>query len=184
MNATYKETIMAGYGGQGILFMGMLLSNAAMKEGINVTFFPSYGAEMRGGTANCTVIISKNEIGSPVSKNPDFAIIMNRPSLDRFLRRLKVGGMVFINSSLVSKEIDRDDLKVIKVPATDIAHEIGNIKVANAIILGAFIRHTQIVSLNSAIDGLSTVLEGSKRSLLEINKEALEKGAELYDKKG
>jgi len=184
MNITYKETIMAGHGGQGILFMGMLLSHAAMTEGVNVTFFPSYGAEMRGGTANCTVIISKNEIGSPVSKSPDFAIIMNRPSLGRFLPRVKVGGMVFINSSLVSEEIERDDLRVIKVPATDIADKIGNIKVANAVALGSFIKHTQIVSLDSVIDGLSTVLEGSKKNLLDVNKKALEKGAELYDKKG
>ncbi|MCK5534078.1 2-oxoacid:acceptor oxidoreductase family protein [bacterium] len=176
----FEELIIAGYGGQGIMFCGTLLAHLAMEEGLNVTFFPSYGAEMRGGTANCRVVISREEIGSPMVKNPSSLIIFNKPSLIKFSGQLKEKGLLIINSSLVEEEIVKEGIEVIRVPVTQIAQKLGNDKVANMVALGVYIRQKGIVSLESAIKGLESILllkdKEEKKNLIEINREALKSG--------
>ncbi len=175
----YEEIIMAGFGGQGVIFMGKLLAYLGMREGHEVTFIPSYGAEVRGGTANCTVIISSEEIASPLAPHPSTTIVMNKPSLDRFEPLLKRKGLLIINSSLISREPYRDDLEIMEIPATGIATESGNPKVANMVTLGAYLARKKIVPLEAALNHLQDVLPPRSHHLLEINKEALKKGAEL-----
>ena len=181
MKPFYEDVIIAGFGGQGVLFIGELLAYAAMKEGRNVTWIPSYGPEMRGGTANCTVVISDEEIGSPVITSPHSLIVMNNPSLDSFEPRLITGGVLIINSSLITRESKRNDAKVIKVPANKIAFELGSDKAANMVVLGAYIAKTKAVSPHSILDGLEKVLGEKKRRFLEINKRAFEKGMEIVN---
>ncbi|MFC2066441.1 2-oxoacid:acceptor oxidoreductase family protein [Chloroflexota bacterium] len=173
------KTVIAGFGGQGILSMGLNLAQAAMLEGKYVTFLPAYGAEVRGGTANCTVAISDEEIASPVASSPDFVLVMNLPSLVRFQNHLESGGGLFINSSLVETEITRGDIDIINVPANDIAEKLGNTKSANMVILGAFIKKSKLVSLDSVIEGLARALK-NKRKLIALNKEALKAGYDLF----
>lgn len=133
-----KEIICAGFGGQGVLTAGMILTQAGMNLDKEVLFYPSYGSEMRGGTANCTVKISDRRIASPVSRHPDILLTLNTPAVDKFEKHLKSGGILLVNSSIVPKERTyRDDIKVIKVPATDIAVEEENLKAANLVMLGA-----------------------------------------------
>lgn len=152
-----KSIIIAGSGGQGILFLGRMLTSAGMLEGKDVTWFPSYGAEMRGGTANCTVIISDEMIGSPVVMMPDILIIMNRTSLERFLSRLRKKGMLFYDSSLITEKIPRRDIIAVPVPSTNIAGDMGNPKSANMVMLGAFIAKTGILRQDSVF----SIFEGS-----------------------
>ena len=173
------KTIIAGFGGQGILSAGLNLTQAAMLEGKYVTYLPSYGAEVRGGTANCTVAISDEEIASPVASSPEFVIAMNLPSLVRFQNRVESGGSLFINSSLIEMEITRSDIDIVSVPANSIAERLGNSKSANMVMLGAFIKKTRLVSLDSMIDGLGDMLK-NKRKLIAINKEALTTGYSLF----
>ncbi len=136
----YFDTIMAGFGGQGIMLIGNLFAYAAMNEGKNVTYMPTYGVEMRGGTANCTVVISDGVIGSPIVGFPMTAVVMNRPSLTRYGTTVKEGGLLVINSSLIPETLeDRPDLRQIRVPANDIAGKHGNDKIANMVIFGAFL---------------------------------------------
>lgn len=172
------KTIIAGFGGQGVLSMGLNLAQAAMFEGKNVTYLPSYGAEVRGGTANCTVAISDDEIASPVASSPDFVIAMNRPSAIRFQNQIQSGGLFFINSSLVEAGISRGDIDIISVPANSIAEELGSPKAANMVMLGAFTRKTSMVSLSSVIEGLRYTL-GKKQKLLSVNEKALRAGYNL-----
>ena len=169
----------AGFGGQGVLLMGMLLTYAGMKEDKQVTWFPSYGAEMRGGTANCTVVVSDEPVASPVAQNPDVAIVMNEPSLAKFEPLVKAGGILFVNTSLVKSEVKRSDIKVVKIDVTGIAKELGNTKVANMVMLGAVIAETQSIGLNTAKDVLLDVMGESKKEFENINKQALDKGANL-----
>ncbi len=170
------EIIIAGFGGQGILFAGQLLAYSAMEEDKYVTFFPSYGAEIRGGTANCTVIISDEEIGSPVIAHPSEAIIMNKQSLDRFEPKIKTDGFLLLNTSLIKQELIRSDIKLVKTPSTEIAEELGNTKVANLVALGAYIKAKKTVSLESAIKSLPQLLSRGKENLIEINTRALQRG--------
>ena len=174
----HEEIIMAGFGGQGIMFMGKLLAYLGMIEGSQVTYIPSYGAEVRGGTANCTVIISSGEISSPLSSCPSTAIVMNKPSLDKFEPRIQKEGILILNSSLISRKPTRKDLEVIEVPATGIAKELGNTRVANMVALGAYIARKEIVPLETVLDHLKDVLPHRSHHLLEINKKALQKGAD------
>jgi len=173
-----EEVIMAGSGGQGIMFAGTLLAHAAMEDGLNVTYFPSYGAEMRGGTANCTVIISDKNIGSPLVTNPSTLLAMNEASLERFALKVKKGGLIVMNSSLSKKEIEIQDVEVLKVPATELAEKLGDSRVANTVILGAYIKRRKLVSLKQAMESLTKVLGDEKENLLELNREALRKGEE------
>lgn len=174
-----EEVIMAGFGGQGVMSIGKLLSYAGMKEDKEVSWMPSYGPEMRGGTANCTVIVSDKKIPSPLSSNPDSIIVMNLPSLDKFAPKVKSGGTIFVNSSLINKEVEREDVEVIKVPANEIASEFGNSKIANMAMLGAYIAKKNIVDLETVEDSLKNVLPERRHNLIPINKEALKKGNDL-----
>jgi len=173
------KTIFAGFGGQGVLSMGLNLAQAAMLEGKNVTYLPSYGAEVRGGTANCTVAISDEEIASPVASSPDFVVAMNQPSLVRFQNQIQSGGLLFINSSLVEAEISRGDIDIVEVPANSIAEELGSPRSANMVMLGAFTKKANLVSLSSVIEGLRNALK-NKQKLIAINKKALMAGYDLF----
>lgn len=174
-----EEIVIAGFGGQGIMFAGTLLAQGAMEEGFHVTFFPSYGAEMRGGTANCSLIISDEEIGSPVVTNPSVALILNQPSLDKFEGRIREGGLLIINSSLVDRDVERKDLEIIKVSATEKAEGLGNVKVANLIVLSVYLNKGRIISLRNVIKSLPKVLGEKRKDLLEVNEKALRKESGL-----
>ena len=173
------KTIFAGFGGQGVLSMGLNLAQAAMLEGKNVTYLPSYGAEVRGGTANCTVAISDEEIASPVASSPEFVVAMNQPSLVRFQNQIQSRGLLFINSSLVEAEISRGDVDIVSVPANSIAEELGSLKSANMVMLGAFTKKSKLVSISSLIEGLRNTLK-NKQKLIAINKKALMAGYDLF----
>ena len=173
------KTVIAGFGGQGILSMGLNLAQAAMLEGKHVTYLPSYGVEVRGGTANCTVAISDEEIASPVASSPEFVITMNLPSLVRFQNHVQSGGLLFINSSLVEAEISRGDIDIVEVPANSIAEELGSPRSANMVMLGAFTKKANLVSLSSVIEGLRNALK-NKQKLIAINKKALMAGYDLF----
>jgi 2-oxoglutarate ferredoxin oxidoreductase subunit gamma len=172
------KTIFAGFGGQGVLSMGLNLAQAAMLEGKNVTYLPAYGAEVRGGTANCTVAIGDEEIASPVASSPDFVVALNQPSVVRFQNQIQSGGLLFINSSLVETEITRGDINAVKIPASKIAEELGSPRSANMVMLGAFIRKSNVVSMSSIIAGLKDALKG-KQKLIAINEKALMTGYNL-----
>jgi 2-oxoglutarate ferredoxin oxidoreductase subunit gamma len=170
------KVIMAGFGGQGVVLMGTLLSYSAMVQGKHTTFFPSYGAEMRGGTANCSVIVSDDEIPSPVVSEPDCIVAMNIASLDKFESRVKPGGTIFINSSLVKRELERDDVDEVRIPANEMAEGLGSAKAANMVMLGGVIKKTGAVELDSVLGSLTSVLSERAMALLDVNKEALRKG--------
>jgi len=172
------KTIISGFGGQGVLSMGLSLAQAAMIEGKHVTYLPSYGAEVRGGTANCTVAISDDEISSPVASAPEFVIAMNQPSLIRFQNQIQSGGVIFLNSSLIEAEPSREDIEVVKVSADNLAEGLGNIKSANMIMLGAFIGTNNLVSFDSVVAGMKNTLK-KKPKLIAINQEALAAGYNL-----
>jgi 2-oxoglutarate ferredoxin oxidoreductase subunit gamma len=159
------------------MFLGKLLAQAAMTEGLEVTYLPSYGAEVRGGTAHCNVIISSEEIASPVIANPGSAIVMNHPSLLKFEERLRPGGLLIVNSSLTLQPAERPDVEVIEVPATEIADSLGNIQVANMVALGCYLDRKRVVALATVMDCLKDVLPPRKHALLRVNREALRKGA-------
>ena len=158
--------------------MGLNLAQAAMLEGKNVTYLPSYGAEVRGGTANCTVAISDEEIASPVASSPDFIVAMNQPSLVRFQNQIQSGGVLFINSSLIEAEISRGDIDIVRVPANSIAEKLGSPRSANMVMMGAFTKKSNIVSVSSVIEGLKSALK-DKQKLIAINKKALMAGYDL-----
>lgn len=173
------KTIFAGFGGQGVLSMGLNLTQAAMLEGKYITYLPSYGAEMRGGTANCTVAVSDEEIASPVASSPEFIVAMNQPSLIRFQNQIESGGLFFINSSLVEAEISRGDIDIVEVPANSIAEELGSPRSANMVMLGAFTKKSNLASLSSVIEALKDTLK-NKQKLIAINKKALQAGYDLF----
>ncbi|HNT76927.1 MAG TPA: 2-oxoacid:acceptor oxidoreductase family protein [Anaerolineae bacterium] len=175
----HEEIIFSGFGGQGALFAGQLLAYAGMAEGRQVSWIPSYGPEMRGGTANCTVIVSDDEIGAPIIKNPTSAVVLNLPSMEKYEPLVKPGGVLVVNTSLVEVKSTRADLRVIYVPASDIAGELGNPRMANLVMLGALIAATDIVSLETVGQELGVHLSERQRKWLEPNKAALAKGAEL-----
>jgi len=173
-----ERIIIAGFGGQGVMAIGQLLTYAGMIEGKHVSWLPSYGPEMRGGTANCNVVISSEDVGSPVVIDATSAIIMNKPSLDKFENSVVKGGKLFINSSLIDRKCERDDIEVYYVPCNEIADKLGNSRVANMVMLGAFLEATKVVSIDSILQGFTKVFGERKANLIPINKEALEKGAE------
>jgi 2-oxoglutarate ferredoxin oxidoreductase subunit gamma len=171
-----KSIIIAGSGGQGILFLGKILTSASMLEGKEVTWFPSYGAEMRGGTANCTVIIADEMIGSPVVMMPDLLIVMNRASLDRFLPSLKRGGTLFYDSSLIPEKISRRDIGKVPVPAGD----TGNPKSANMVMLGAFTACTGVLN-RDAVFSLFCPADPAKADTCRVNRELVQKGIDVIE---
>jgi len=166
----------AGFGGQGVMTLGKFLASATCDStDKNVTFFPSYGAEQRGGTANCFVVISDETIGAPLGDVMDDLIVMNEPSLKKFIGTLKPGGNLLINSSIVPDEIGRNDITLIKAPVTEMALELGSAKVLNVIMLGVYIGYTEVVSPEVVWDTIEHKL-GRKPKLLPLNKQAFEKG--------
>ena len=176
----YMDAIIAGFGGQGVMLIGNLLAYAGMRHGQNVTYMPVYGPEMRGGTANCTVVVSDEEIGSPIIRSPLSLIIMNRPSLDKFQPRMQNGGVLVINSSLVDQELaDKDRVKCVAVPANDIADKLGNTRMANMVALGAYVQATGVMPLQTVIDSLENVISAHYSHLIPKNAEALKAGAEI-----
>ncbi|MBN1246702.1 MAG: 2-oxoacid:acceptor oxidoreductase family protein [Anaerolineae bacterium] len=175
----HEETVFSGFGGQGALFAGQLLAYAGMAEGLYVTWFPSYGPEMRGGTANCTVIVSENEIGAPVVRNPSVAVVFNSPSMDKYEPLVKPGGLLLVNSSLIERTSAREDIRVVAIPASDVATELGNVRMANMVLLGAFVTLTNLVDLEAVKQQLNEHLSERQRKWLEPNYTALDKGAAL-----
>lgn len=173
------KTLIAGFGGQGVLSMGLNLAEAALLEGKNVTYLPAYGAEVRGGTANCTVAISDDEIASPVASSPEFVIAMNQPSAVKFQHHIQSGGLFFLNSSLVEAEIIRGDIEIVNVPANKIAEDLGSIRAANMVMLGAFTKKSGVVALSNVAEALKHIL-GAKKKLLESNEKALLTGYNLF----
>jgi len=175
----HEDIIFAGFGGQGVLFAGQLLSYTGMAENLHVTWIPSYGPEMRGGTANCTVILSEEEIGAPIVRHPTIAVVLNLPSMGKYEPVVKPGGLLLVNSSLVETVSEREDIRALYIPASDIATELGNPRMANMVILGALIGATNIVSLNTVAQQLDEHLSQRQRKWLEPNITALKKGVEL-----
>ncbi len=173
-----KKAIFAGFGGQGIMLMGRILSQAAMLEGMEVVLTQSYGNEMRGGTANSTVVISNEEIGSPIVEKADGCIVMNLPSLERFASVVRPGGVLVINTSLINGGPERKDIHRVKVPATELANQLGNSQASNLVALGAFIEATRMVEAPSILKALKLVLPKHRLSTLPLNTEAFRKGRE------
>ncbi|HWR42535.1 2-oxoacid:acceptor oxidoreductase family protein [Sporomusa sp.] len=169
------EIIMSGFGGQGVMVMGQLLTYAGMLENKNVSWMPSYGPEMRGGTANCSVIITEGSVGAPIVTVPTAAVIMNLPSLDKFEATIKANGSLIINSSLVNKQVQRDDIKAYSVPINEIANELGSIKMINMVALGALLAATDVVEKESLMNAFAKKF-ASKPGMVPANQEALNKG--------
>jgi len=172
------DVIMAGFGGQGILMIGNLLSLAAMEEGRHVTYFPAYGVEMRGGTANCTVVISDEEIGSPVVGAPKACVIMNGPSLEKYLPMLQGGGVLVINSSLVDPaKANRSDIRLLSIPANDIARQVlGSQQMASMVALGAYVALSGVVSMETLFACLPKVISRKYEKFIPLNVNALKEG--------
>ena len=170
------RTIFSGFGGQGVLSMGYTIANAAMIEGKHVTYLPSYGVEVRGGTANCTVVVSDEEVASPVASEPEFVVVMNQPSFVRFQSILPAGGLICVNSSMVDTSSARGDIEVVAIPTSELAEQLGTVRVANMVMLGALIRVSNIVSFERLLKNLSEVLGEGKSRLTKLNRSALERG--------
>jgi 2-oxoglutarate ferredoxin oxidoreductase subunit gamma len=170
-----SEVQFAGFGGQGIMLMGQILAQAAMQAGFEVVWIPSYGPEMRGGTAYCTVVISDRPIGSPIIRNPKHLVAMNRPSLEKFASTVKPGGVIFINSSIISIEAGREDVDVLKVPIIEIAKDLGNVRAANIIALAAFVTRSNIVDFDLLRESVKEKF-AEKEKLIPLNMKALEEG--------
>jgi 2-oxoglutarate ferredoxin oxidoreductase subunit gamma len=173
-----NDVIMAGFGGQGILLIGKMLAYAGMREGREVSWLPSYGPEMRGGTCNCTVVISDRPVGSPVIRSPRAVLAMNLPSLDKFESDVRSGGVLLVNSSLISREPRREDLQVIRVPANEVANELGNPRGANMVALGAYLGATDAVSLE-IVEEVVRETFSAKPQVVEVNIQALHRGYEI-----
>ncbi|MES0361539.1 MAG: 2-oxoacid:acceptor oxidoreductase family protein [Anaerolineales bacterium] len=176
------EIVIAGFGGQGVLFAGQVLAYAGMDNGKEVTWIPSYGPEMRGGTANCTVIISDEEIGSPLVRNPRGLIAMNLPSLDKYESTLIEGGSLIVNSSLVNRSIDRDDVQHVLIPANEIAESLGDKRMTTIVMVGALLAQIPVLSIESIEKALEDHLPERHKKLLPLNFEALRAGEEFVRK--
>ena len=169
----------AGFGGQGVMSMGQVLCYGGMIEGHEVSFLPSYGPEMRGGAAYCMVIVSDEPVGAPIFAQPDCLMAMNLPSLDKFENNVLPGGRLFINTSLISRKAQREDIDVHYIPANDIALELGNSRVAGMVMLGAYLKLSGVVGHDGVVGALKKVLGEKKASLIDINEQALRRGASL-----
>ena len=174
-----KNILIAGFGGQGALSIGKNLVEAGLAEGLNVTWAPSYGPEMRGGTANCSVVVSDKMVGSPVFTYSNDLIAMNGPSLDKFAPNVLDGGLIFINSSVVSYTYEREGIKVYYIPSDDVANELGNGKVSNMVMLGAYVGATGIVKPETIEKMIEEIFTGKKAKLVPLNIEAFHRGMDL-----
>jgi 2-oxoglutarate ferredoxin oxidoreductase subunit gamma len=180
MTGQYEVTF-AGFGGQGVMVAGQLLAYSGIEEGKNAVWIPSYGPEMRGGTAYCTVVISDKRIGSPIINSPRAVCIFNPPSYEKFVPRVKPGGLAIVNSSLITLATDRTDITEIRIPANDLAIEAGNVKATNVAMLGAFIGASGVVDYDTVLRILEAKM-GKKKSVLDINMRVLEQGFQLAGK--
>jgi 2-oxoglutarate ferredoxin oxidoreductase subunit gamma len=172
------EIVLAGFGGQGILFLGKMIATAGMLEGKEVSWIPSYGPEMRGGTANCSVVVSDRRIGTPVVTHPNVLVAMNRPSLEKFEPKMAPGGFLLVNRTLIEIDHARTDIEAAYVEITGLAGSIGNPRLANVVALGALIGRVPIVGKETAIEALRKELSGKKAALLDLNLRALDAGAQ------
>ena len=172
-----NEIMIAGFGGQGVMAIGKTLAEAGMKENKDVCWLPSYGPEMRGGTANCSVVLTDDAIVSPIVLEPTELIAMNLPSLLKFEPTVKAGGTIFVNSSIITEKVTRTDVKVVYVPCLEIAQELGNMKVANMVMLGAYIQAMGNLSFETIKEMLVHMFTGPKAKLVDLNIEALARGA-------
>ncbi|MBN1564868.1 MAG: 2-oxoacid:acceptor oxidoreductase family protein [Anaerolineae bacterium] len=175
----HEEIIFAGFGGQGVLFAGQLLAYTALAEGKHVTWIPSYGPEMRGGTANCTVVVSDDPIGSPVCKHPTIAVVFNNPSLEKYEETITPHGLLVVNESMIVTQPTRDDLEIVLLPATTAAMQLGNVKVSNVILLAAMLARRPLVSMDTVEAVLIEKLGARKAALHDVNIAALKRGKEL-----
>jgi 2-oxoglutarate ferredoxin oxidoreductase subunit gamma len=172
----HEEVIVSGFGGQGALFAGQLLTYTGMDEGWHVTWFPSYGPEMRGGTAHCIVILSDEDIGSPIISQPTMCIVMNPPSMDKYEPLIKTGGLLVANSTLVRARSKRDDIETVYVPANELAAELGNVKMANVVLLGAMLGKREILPIEGIKRTMDQHIPERRKHIIEPNKRALERG--------
>ncbi len=179
----HQEIIFSGFGGQGALFAGQLLAYAAMDSGKEVTWIPSYGPEMRGGTAHCTVVISDEPIGSPSVRRPATVVALNLPSFEKYEPLIKPDGLLVYNSSLIEKQPGRTDIRYIAAPANDIGEALGNVRQANVVLLGAYLAATGFLPLEAVEAALDAHLSDRQRRFLASNKEALRRGAECVEAK-
>lgn len=173
-----NEVVFAGFGGQGVMIAGQILAHSAMEEGYNVVWLPSYGPEMRGGTANCSVVVSDKPIASPIVPNPGAAVVMNNPSLEKFGASVKPGGVIIINKSLINVECPRDDVDKVEIPANEIAIELGSGRAANMVVLGAYVGATDAVSIE-VLKQFMRKKFATKPQFVELNMRALQEG---YDR--
>jgi 2-oxoglutarate ferredoxin oxidoreductase subunit gamma len=179
-----EEIIIAGFGGQGVLTIGQILCYAGVIDDKEVSWMPSYGPEMRGGTANCIAIISDSKISSPILTKFDTAITLNQPSLDKFEKSVKPGGLLIYEASTILKPPTRTDIEIVPIEAANEASKLKNSKVLNMIILGAFLKKKPIISIDAIIEGLKKVLPERYHNLIPLNREAMEKGMELAENVG
>jgi 2-oxoglutarate ferredoxin oxidoreductase subunit gamma len=168
------KTVFSGFGGQGVIMMGNLLATAGMYEEKNVTCLPSYGAEVRGGTANCTVVVSTEEIASPVASEPEFAVLMNNPALLLYQNQVQSGGTIFLNSSMIESRPIRGYLEIFEIPVNDLVKPLHEDKVANMVMLGAFIKKSALVSLETIHRVLKDTFTSRNPAIIKLNKEALQ----------
>ena len=178
-SAVREETIIAGFGGQGIILAGKLLAQTAMNVGREVTFIPSYGAEVRGGTSNCSVIVAAEPIASPVVSRPDSILVLNKASFGKFTPWLKSEGLVVMNSSMIDSECERDDITVVTIPASDIAAKLKSPKSTNMVMLGGYLAKSGLFEVAEVIAALPEVLAKRYHNMLDVNAQALRKGAEF-----
>jgi len=177
-----KKLVFSGFGGQGVLTLGQIVANIAMVQGKEVTWMPSYGAEMRGGTANCSVVINDFIIGSPIVQSDiDVLCVLNKPSLVKFISKVKPGGLVLVNSSIIKEKITREDVKVVEIDATNIAVGLGNIKVQNMLMLAGLIKHTDLITLEEVKPTIELAFGTKYPKLVPLNLQAVEEGLRVLD---
>ena len=172
------EIICSGFGGQGVLVAGMILADAGMEDGKNVTWYPSYGSEMRGGTANCSVVLSTERVGSPVFARPSELIVLNLPSLLKFQDDVQPGGTIFVNSSVIEEKVERQDVTTYYVPCSEIAEKVGNPKASNMVMLGAYVAATKVVKPETVVEIIKEMFTGAKAKFVPANIAAFEGGME------
>lgn len=173
------QIVIAGFGGQGLLFAGKVLAYAALTEQRELSWLPSYGPEMRGGTANCNVIISDNPVGSPIVQNPNVLMVMNTPSLDKYEKSVAPGGKIFVDSTLISRKVEREDVDVYYIPATKMASDMGMPTLANMILLGAIVKATGCITDDGMLAGLNKIIPAKKANLLDANLKCIQAGKDF-----
>jgi len=172
-----QSVIISGFGGQGVILAGKILAQAAMDHGLEVTWLPSYGPEMRGGTANCTVVVGDENIGSPIVDEPTSLIAMNLPSLDKFEHMVAKGGAIIVNSSLIDRDVNRDDVRVTQLPLNDLGAKAGSMRAINMVALGGYLKATGVIPLDVVKETMARILEkGGKEKFIPLNAKALDLG--------